>query len=280
VIYHYRKIYAVKEMCTFFGVSRAAYYAGITRLEHVDPDTEKMKMVLKAWETSKKIYGYRRITIYLAQKESIVLNHKAVLRLMNKLGIRSRARKPKMYKKLAENPLYHRAENLLNRDFTATKPNQKWVTDVTYILTQQGWAYLSTIKDLYDGFIVAHTFGQSNSVQLVIDMLRLAKQKEKVTDGLILHSDQGHQYTSQAYYDVLVKEYNITPSMSRRGNCWDNAPMENFFGHLKEEYLRHFKTPSFDDARQLINEYIHFFNYERIQLKTKQTPYERRCLSR
>jgi len=239
-----------------------------------------MRMIQKAWESSKKTYGYRRITIHLAQKGNLVLNHKAVLRLMNKLGIRSRARTPKMYKKLAENPLYHRPGNILNRDFTATKPNQKWVTDVTYILTQQGWAYLSTIKDLYDGFIVAHTFGQSNSVQLVIDMLRQAKQKEKVTAGLILHSDQGHQYTSQAYYDVLVKEYNIIPSMSRRGNCWDNAPMENFFGHLKEEYLRHFKTPSFEDARQLINEYIHFFNYERIQLKTKQTPYEQRCLSR
>ena len=140
--------------------------------------------------------------------------------------------------------------------------------------------YLSTIKDLYDGFIVAHTFGQSNSIQLVTDMLRQAKQKEKVTEGLILHSDHGHQYTSQAYYDVLVTEYNITPLMSRRGNCWDNAPMENFFGHLKEVYLRHVKNPSFVEARQLVDDYIHFLNYEQIQLKTKQTPYQRRCLSR
>jgi transposase InsO family protein len=279
VIYHYRKTYRVNAMCAFFGVSRAAYYAGIQHFEREDRDTIRMRQVQEAWEKSRKTYGYRRITLYLAKKQAIVVNHKAVLRLMNKLGIRSNARKPKMYKKLAENPLYHRAENILNRDFTATKPNQKWVTDVTYVLTQQGWAYLSTIKDLYDGFIVAHTFGQSNSIQLVIDMLRQAKLKEKVTDGLILHSDQGHQYTSQAYYDVLVTEYNLTPSMSRRGNCWDNAPMENFFGHLKEEYLNHFKNPSYDEACQLIDEYIHFFNYERIQLKTKQTPYELRCLS-
>lgn len=267
-------------MCAFFGVSRAAYYAGIKQFEREDRDTARMKKVQEAWESSRKTYGYRRITLHLAQKQGLILNHKAVLRLMNKLGIRSNARKPKIYKKMSESPCYHHAKNVLNRDFTATGPNQKWTTDVTYILTQQGWAYLSTIKDLYDGFIVAHTFGQSNSVELVIDMLRQAKLKEKVTDGLILHSDQGHQYTSQAYYDVLVTEYNITPSMSRRGNCWDNAPMENFFGHLKEEYLRHFKNPSFDDARRLIDEYIHFFNYERIQLKTKQTPYERRCLSR
>lgn len=266
-------------MCDFFGVSRASYYAGIKKFEQADRDAEKMCMVKEAWESSRKTYGYRRITIHLNKKGGIVINHKTVLRLMSKLGIRSNARKPRMYKKLEESPFYHRAENVLNRDFKASKPNQKWVTDVTYILTQQGWAFLSTIKDLHDGFIVAHTFGQSNSVQLVTDMLKQARQKEKVTDGLILHSDQGHQYTSQAYYDVLVNEYNIIPSMSRRGNCWDNAPMENFFGHLKEEYLRHVKNPSFEEARQLIDDYIHFFNYERIQLKTRQTPFETRRLS-
>ncbi len=266
-------------MCAYFGVSRAAYYAGVKKFDQTDPDQERMNLVQKAWEASHKTYGYRRVTMWIDLKQAVLCNHKAVLRLMNKLGIRSNARKPRMYKKLEESDIYHRAANVLNRDFSANKPNQKWVTDVTYIFTQQGWAYLSTIKDLHDGFIVAYTFGQSNSVQLVTDMLKLAKQKEKVTDGLILHSDQGHQYTSQAYHDVLVTEYNITPSMSRRGNCWDNAPMENFFGHLKEECLRHVKNPSFDDARQLIDDYIHFFNYERIQLKTRQTPFQLRCLS-
>ena len=167
---------------------------------------------------------------------------------------------------------------MLERDFTATKPNQKWVTDITYIRTQQGWAYLSVIKDLFDGFIVAHQFERHPSVGLVTRTLKQAQQKEKVTDGLILHSDQGHQYSSHPYH-VLTKEYNITPSMSRRGNCWDNAPMENFFGHLKEEAIRRLKDPSLEQAQQIIEEYIYFFNYERIQLKTKQTPYQVRCLS-
>jgi len=266
-------------MCNFFSVSRAAYYAGIKRFDQEDRDAEKMSMVQEAWESSHKTYGYRRVGIWLAREKGVVINHKTVLRLMNKQDLRSNARKPRMYRKLEESALYHRAENVLNRDFTANKPNQKWVTDVTYILTRQGWAFLSTIKDLHDGFIVAHTFGQSNSVQLVTDMLKLAKQREKVTEGVLLHSDQGNQYTSQAYYDLLVTEYHIIPSMSRRGNCWDNAPMENFFGHLKEEYLRHVKNPSFEEARQLVDEYIHFFNYERIQLKTRQTPFETRCLS-
>ena len=268
----------MKAMCEFFGVSRAAYYTWEGKLEEADPDQERMEKIQAVYEASHKSYGYRRITIQLQQKLGFQINHKAVLRLMGKLGIRSQARKLKMYKKLEEIGNFHRYPNVLNRDFVATKPNQKWVTDVTYIRTSQGWAYLSTIKDLYDGFIVAHVFDQANSIALVTQTFKRAKQKEKVTDGLILHSDQGTQYTSQPYH-VLVNEYNLTPSMSRRGNCWDNAPMENFFGHLKEEYLRQFKQTTFKDTEQLIDEYIYFYNYERIQLKTKQTPFETRCLS-
>jgi len=279
VIYHHREEYEVKAMCYFFGVSRAAYYVWVNKLDREDPDRERMELVQEAYETSHKVYGYRRITLWLKLKRALVINHKAVLRLMNKLNIRSRARKRKRYKKLEEIGTYHCYPNVLNRDFVATRPNQKWVTDVTYVMPQDGWAYLSTIKDLYDGFIVAHVFDRNNSIALVVNTIRQAKQKEKVTDGLILHSDQGHQYTSQAYHDVLANEYNITPSMSRRGNCWDNACMENFFGHLKEEYLRHFKNPSFEEAQELINEYVCFYNYERIQLKTRQTPFEHRCLS-
>jgi transposase InsO family protein len=266
-------------MCKFFGVSRAAYYAWERKLGETDPDWERMEKIQTVYESSHKSYGYRRITIHLQQKLGLVINHKAVLRLMRKLGIRSQARKPKLFKKLEEISTYHRYSNILNRDFVATKPNQKWVTDVTYIRTLQGWAYLSTIKDLFDGFIVAYVFDQNNSIALVTQTLKQAKQKEKVTDGLILHSDQGTQYTSPAYH-VLTHEYNITPSMSRRGNCWDNAPMENFFGHLKEEYLRHFKKTTFMHTKQLIDDYIYFYNYERIQLKTKQTPYQTRCLSK
>ncbi len=269
----------MKAMCTFLGVSRAAYYAWVKKLDREDPDGERLELVQAAYEASHKIYGYRRITLQLKQKHALKINSKAVLRLMNKLNIRSRARKRKMYKKLEEIGTYHRYPNVLNRDFVATRPNQKWVTDITYVMTQEGWAYLSIIKDLYDGFIVASVFNRNNSIALVAHTIHQAKQKEKVTDGLILHSDQGHQYTSQAYHDVLVNEYNITPSMSRRGNCWDNACMENFFGHLKEEYLRHFKNPTFESAQQLIDEYIYFYNYERIQLKTRQTPYQLRCLS-
>jgi len=265
-------------MCDFFGVSRAAYYAWVKWLDQVDPDADRMSLVQEVYDASHQTYGYRRIQIRIQQKYGITINHKAVLRLMNKMGIRSIARRRKVYRKMKGCESYHRYPNVLDRDFTADRPNQKWVTDVTYIQTQQGWAYLSTIKDLYDGFIVAHQFERNNSIGLVTQTLKQAQKKEEVTDGLILHSDQGHQYSSDPYF-VLTNEYNITPSMSRRGNCWDNAPMENFFGHLKEEAIRRVKNPTFQQAKHIIDEYVYFFNYERIQLKTKQTPYQVRCLS-
>jgi len=264
-------------MCEFFGISRAAYYAWLKRLEKPDKDAPRMALVQEAWEKSRKTYGYRRISLWIRQHKGIVINHKAVLRLMNKLNIQSVARRRKPYRKISQLEIYHRYENLLNRKFTANRPNQKWVTDITYIHTTQGWAYLSIIKDLYDGFIVSHKLDRQLSVRLVTDTLKLAKCKEKVTDGTLLHSDQGHQYTSHPYF-VLTSKYNIIPSMSRRGNCWDNAPMENFFGHLKEEALRQFDLLSFDQTRELIDQYIYFYNYERIQLKTKQTPYQLRSL--
>lgn len=268
----------MKAMCEFFGISRAAYYEWNQKVTQPDTDHAHLAVVQEAYEQSHKTYGYRRITLWLRKYKGLCLNHKLVLRLMNKLNIRSIARQRKIYRKITTLETYHHYENILNRGFTASQPNQKWVTDVTYLLTQQGWAYLSTIKDLFDGFIVAHQVGKENSLALVLNTLRQAKQKEKVTAGLILHSDQGTQYTSQAYF-VLTQEYTITPSMSRPGNCWDNAPIENFFSHFKEEAWRHVKAPTFQQAQQIVDDYIAFYNYERIQLKTKQTPYETRCLS-
>jgi putative transposase len=265
-------------MCKFFKLSRAAYYEWVKRSKVPDPDQDRMQLVKEAWLKSRKSYGYRRVTLALQQKGHRI-NHKSVLRLMQKMNIRSVARKRKPYKKMSQLNTYHRYENVLDRDFTAAKPNQKWVTDISYIMTQRGWAYLSTIKDLFDGFIVAHLLGKTPSVSLVTDTVKLAVQKEKVTDEVLIHSDQGFQYTSEAYF-VLTTGYHMKQSMSRRGNCWDNASMENFFGHFKEEALRQYPVPTFPQAQEIVDGYIAFYNYERIQLKTKQTPYQRRCLSK
>jgi len=236
-----------------------------------------MRWVQEAYEKSHHTYGYRRIALWL-KRQDIAMNHKAVLRLMNKLHIRSVARKRKAFRNMAKSEIYHHYDNLLNQEFRASQPNQKWVTDVTYIAIQEGWAYLSTIQDLFDGFIVSHQVARQNSLELVLRTLQHAKLHGPIPEGLLLHSDQGHQYASHGYA-LLTKHYAITPSMSRRGNCWDNAPMETFFSHLKEEALRQFPTPSFEEAKHIIDDYIHFYHYERIQLKTRQTPYETRCLS-
>jgi transposase InsO family protein len=193
---------------------------------------------------------------------------------MNKNNLLSQIRRRKKYQRMQQQ--LHKYENLLNRNFTATKPNQKWVTDISYIHTNQGVLYLSMIRDLYDNTIIAHKMGTEQTINLVLNTIKAAKDKEKVTTGLQLHSDQGFQYTSTGYFN-LTKEYDITPSMSRRGNCYDNACAENFFGILKSECIYRSKPKNFEEARVLIDDYIYFYNYERIQLKTKLTPYEKRC---
>jgi putative transposase len=266
----------MQEMCAFLEVSRSGYYAWIQHMDRTDPDQEKMDWVRAVYQQNRGVYGYRRVTLALWRKSGLKINHKAVLRLMQKLGLRSVARKRKVYKRLDEISHYHRYPNLLERNFSASRPNQKWVTDITCIQTRQGTLYLSVIKDLYDGFIISHQTSRNNTVDLVTATLRQAVQNQQIAEGLALHSDHGHQYCSHAYFR-LTQDYWITPSMSRAGNCLDNASMENFFGHLKEEAIYRTKLQTFEQAQEVIDDYIHFYNYERIQLKTKLTPFEQRC---
>ncbi len=277
MIYHSRATYPLTALCTFFGVSRSAYYAWVRRMDQADPDEPRLQLVREAYDASHQTYGYRRIQIWLARQRGLHLNHKAVFRLMQKLGIRSIARRRRPWR-LAVGETEHRYPNRIKRNFGAERPNEKWVTDITLVHTQQGWGYLSTIQDLYDGFIVAHAFSSRNSLDLVRRTLAQANTREPAIAGVILHSDQGNQYCSHAYR-VLTQSAAIVPSMSRRGNCWDNAPIESFFSHLKEEALQHYRNPTFREAQQIIDDYMAFYNYERIQLKTKLTPYERRCQS-
>jgi len=245
-------------------------------MTYEERDSATKNLVEVAWQHSRRTYGYRRITDWIRREKGLLINHKAVLRLMQALGIRSVARKRKVYRRVEEIPNFHYYPNLLNRNFQANYPNQKWVTDVTYIQTGQGTMYLSVIKDLYDGFIVAYHLSTQNALSLVTTTLIRAIQSQKALAGLTLHSDRGGQYSSHAYF-LLAHDNHILPSMSRPGNCWDNAPIENFFSHLKEEAIRHVNLASFQQAQEVIADYIYFYNYERIQLKTKLTPFERRC---
>lgn len=259
-------------MCNFFEVSRSGFYDWLKRMEKADTDEMIAGLISNCQKQTDSTYGYRRVKIWLLRETGLVINHKAVLRIMNKYGLLSQIRRRRRYYGYCQQ--YHQYEDRLKRDFQATKPNQKWVTDVSYIFSKQGTLYLSAIKDLYDNFIVAYQVMTENSNQLVFETVKEAKKE--VADGLLLHSDQGYQYTSQEYFN-LTKEYGILPSMSRPGTPIDNAPAENFFGILKSECLYRHKPATNEEARLLIGDYINFYNYHRIQLKTKLTPYEKRC---
>ena len=232
------------------------------------PLAEKIR---QCQEECHSTYGYRRVHIWL-ERQGIHHDPKTILHVMNKYDLLSVVRR-RRYVKCGQ--ALHKYPNLLNRDFRADRPNQKWATDISYIRTGQGFLYLSVIRDLYDNSIVAYKTGTEQNIQLVLNTIRAARRNEKVTAELQLHSDQGFQYTSQAYFK-LTQEYGITPSMSRRGNPYDNAMAENFFSILKTECIHRVKLQTFLQARELIDRYIYFYNHQRIQTRTKLTPLELR----
>ena len=243
-------------------------------MDRPDPDWERKKLVLEAYEKSRKTYGYRRIQIWIEREHGIKINHKAVLRLMRKLNIRSVARKRNPYR-LIQNQYgsIHTYPNHLRQDFSAEGPNEKWGTDITYIPTQQGFVYLTVVKDFYDGAILGYSLSRDNSIRMVLQAVRSAANGSQSPAGVIIQSDQGAQFQSVAYRS-LTSRFGMVPSMSRKGHCLDNAPTESFFSHLKEELIRHIKIKDFQEAIQFVDDYIHFYNHDRIQLKTKLTPLE------
>jgi transposase InsO family protein len=256
-------------MCKFFGVSRSGYYAYLKSAKK-DRDQELAIMIRQCQKETDHTYGYRRVCLWLDRK-GIRANHKRVFRVMNRYGLFSEIRRRRKYQQMTEQ--LHRYPNLLNREFSAKQPNEKWVTDISYIQTKEGVLYLSMIRDLYDNSIVAYKTAAQQTVNLVLDTIRLAmkKEKRKVAAELQLHSDQGFQYTSREYFN-LAQSYGITPSMSRRGNCYDNAMAENFFSILKTECIYRRKPKTINEAQNMIDDYIHFYNCERIQTKTGVAP--------
>lgn len=254
-------------MCKFFGVSRSGYYAFLKRMDTPDRDLPLAEKIRECQEESHRTYGYRRVHIWLERQE-IYRNPKAILRVMQKYNLLSAVRRKK-FKYVSEH--LHKYPNLLNREFNAERPNQKRVTDISYILTAQGNCYISVIRDLF----VSYQMSKDMTVKLVLDTIRKAMKKENVTVELQLHSDQGSQYVSHEYH-LLTKSYGIMPSMSRRGNPYENALAENFFSILKTECIHRVKLSGYDEARLIISEYINFYNNYRIQTKTKLTPPEKR----
>ena len=270
VIYRNRDQYPVSVMCKFFEVSRSGYYDFVKRIGKPERDSALAQKIEECQNKTDRTYGYRRIWTWL-KGQNIERNPKTVLRVMNKYGLLSEIRRRRKWVNLGQQ--VYKYENLLKRQFRADRPNSKWVTDISYIHTKEGVLYLSMIRDLYDNSIVAYKTATQQTVNLVLDTIRLAMKKErkKVAAELQLHSDQGFQYTSQAYFK-LTQSYGITPSMSRKGNPYDNAMAENFFSILKTECIYRHKPKTFHEANDMIDRYIHFYNHERIQNKTGVAP--------
>ena len=224
--------------------------------------------IVAIYHENKGRYGYRRITTEL-HNHGFSINHKTVQRLMKELGLvcRVRIKKYRSYK----GEVGKIAPNLLNRNFYAEKPNRKWVTDVTEFSLFGQKMYLSPILDLHNGYLVSYTISDRPVLGMIISMLEKAFEIIPDATGLILHSDQGWQYQHKQYQRMLRKK-GIRQSMSRKGNCLDNAIMENFFGLLKSELLYLQEFTSMEHFKQELVDYLDYYNNRRIKAKLKGLP--------
>ena len=263
MIWELRHEFKVTLLIDIAGIPRSTYY--YYEKHRTDEDKyEKVKEEISAiFAENKGRYGYRRITKELRNR-NYVINHKTVQRLMKELGLVCKVRMKKYHSYKGETGKI--VPNLLNRDFSTEKPNEKWATDVTEFSLFGQKLYLSPILDLYSGDIVSYTIYDRPVLSMVTEMLEQAFQKIPDGTNLILHSDQGWHYQHK-HYQKMLKDKGIRQSMSRKGNCLDNAVMENFFGLLKTELLYLQDFDSLAQFRAELEEYLDYYNNRRIKLK-------------
>ena len=268
VVQKLRQKHALSILLSIAQLPRATFYYHLKQMQKEDKYASVKEEITTIYHENRGRYGYRRITAEL-RKRNFLLNHKTVQRLMKELGLvcRVRMKKYRSYK----GEVGKIAPNLLNRDFRAEKPNQKWVTDVTEFSLFGEKLYLSPILDLCSSDLVSYTISDHPVLSMVTTMLDKAFEKIPDGTGLILHSDQGWQYQHKRYQRML-REKGIRQSMSRKGNCLDNAVIENFFGLLKSEllYLQEFR--SMEHFKQELVAYLDYYNNRRIKAKLKGLP--------
>jgi putative transposase len=263
-----RKQHPVTHLCTLLDVAKSGYQAWCSGKVVPPHRLEEMRLLVAiraAHERGRGTYGPKKIRTELAE-QGIVVGLNRIRRLRKQHGIRCTHKKKFRVTTDSKHNLPI-APNLLDRQFACTAPNQVWVADITYIPTDEGWLYLAAIKDLYSCEIVGWAMDSRMTKALVADALRAAYWRKKPKPGLMHHSDRGSQYCS-ATYRALQASYGMRTSMSRKGNCWDNAPMESFFGTLKTESLHHYRFVTREQTRQVVFEYIEVF-YNRIRRHAK-----------
>lgn len=269
--------YTIEKLCESLHICRSAYYKWLNRepSQHQKTNEQLVEWIKELYEEQNGILGYRQMTITINRTYDVNYNKKRIYRLMQMLHLKSVCRK-KRYNYIKSTPEIT-AENVLNREFYADAPNEKWLTDVTefkyYVGTEVKKLYLSAILDIYDRRIVAYKIGASNNNQLVFDTFDEAIENNPTAHPLF-HSDRGFQYTNKTFHSKLMKA-GMRQSMSRVGRCIDNGPMEGYWGILKSEMYYLKKFTSREELTQAIENYIDFYNTKRFQLKLKcMTPME------
>ena len=246
-------------------MARSVYYYHAQLAQQAEPHLAVKAQIAVIYHRHKGRYGYRRIHLELSNQQ-YYLNPKTVQKLMGHLGLKSTVR-PKRYQSY-KGSVGKAAPNLLERNFAAKVPNQKWVTDVTEFNIKGERVYLSPILDLYNQEIISYTITDRPQISMVSAMLTKAFKKLKQTDRPMLHSDQGWQYQMGLYQQALHKQ-GVTQNMSRKGNCLDNAVMENWFGIMKTEFFYREKFETIESFKKGLHEYIHYYNHDRIKQKLK-----------
>jgi transposase InsO family protein len=262
----------IKLLCNITKSSRSGYYRWLKNADKKPKDYDDFLLVKEIFESGKSKYGWRQIRMNLSRKKKIVMNHKKIIRIMRKYNLVAKVRRRNPYKAIMKKTIKHRTfENKLDRNFLQLIPRRVFCTDITYLFYNNRVAYLSVIKDIATGEIVAWQTSQHITMELV---LKTINQMKQCKDALI-HSDQGFHYTNPEYISE-VKTTGMMQSMSRKGNCIDNAPIESFFGHLKDE-VDYKSCKTFEELRLLIKNYIQYYNCDRAQWsKNKMTPVEYR----
>ena len=274
-----RPKYELPILLEISGLPRSTYYYCLHKVDKDEKNVSLINRIKELFALNKGMYGYRRITAQL-KNEGYKVNHKKVQRLMRKEGMICVQRKKRKYSSY-KGTVGKIADNLIQRDFTAARANEKWFTDVTEFRLKDQKCYLSPIMDAYGQEIISWTISLSPNLEQVHNMLEKAYMANPNTEGTILHSDQGWQYQHESYVKSL-ESHGIRQSMSRKGNSMDNGLMENFFGILKCEmfYGQESKYTDIFELMQAVDAYIHYYNEGRIKIKLKgQTPSQFRSLS-
>lgn len=246
------------------GLARSTFFYHQAALSRPDPQAELKTAIVEAFAAGRGRYGHRRVHALLVRRGWRVAK-KTVLKLMRQLRLRCHVRRRRRFQAW-QGHSGTIADNVLSRDFTATAPNQKWVSDVTEFRVGDAKAYLSPVMDLFDHQIIAYSLGPSPNLALATTSLDKALAFQHIEPGLIVHTDQGFQYQHRAWTNRLAL-VGAVQSMSRRGNCYDNATMENFFGHLKAEAFHHEHPTTIADLHVMVEDYIHWWNTERIHTR-------------